>query len=355
MSPDTPSLWRHNVAAIVLDEAGHVLLGGNPGQNSHWHFPQGGVKEGESTLEALERELREEVGLRSFHVLAEYAGLRYEYRLKNEKSKRWLGQQQVYYLLRCPGVLPPTDCSGSGEFTATRWLRPAELTPKLFVSFKRDVVARALAHFFPGGHAFSPATCTPQLYRCRPGQLPEPPAAGTPLFAGGKPEAACHMAWQAPLRPGKKQRALAILLGMEGAGLKKCLRHTAHGRDALTTRYFADPRRYANLPEELLPLPGELSILALPADAAELALLPALLQRCQAAGVRTLALGLHISPEKQQARMDAAPATPWPTAWQALQAALAALPGPTYLLPADQAWYRDYLVNLLIGELLTGG
>lgn len=350
MSPAPPALWRHNVAAIVTDAAGNVLLGGTPGRSRHWHFPQGGVKPGESAAEALQRELSEEVGIRSYTVLAEYPGLRYEYRRHNEKRKRWLGQQQVYYLLRVPGVAPAADCSGSTEFTATRWVHHSGLDTAELAPFKRAVAAQALAHFFPGGGDFTPAQSTPLLYRCTAGQLPPPPVPGTPLFGGGKAEAACHMARLLPQRVGKKERWLVALLGMPGAGLKKALRHTAHALDPLTTRYAVEPGRYRGLPDELLPLPGELSLLALPTDAPELPALGAWLSRCRAEGVRTLCIGLHISRAKQLQRMEAkgkSADSSWEQDWCALQRTLAQLPGAVYLIPSDCAWYRDYLLSLL--------
>lgn len=353
MSDADPHLWRRNVAAILMDDEGNILLGGTPEKNTRWHFPQGGVKAGESDREAMLRELREEVGLHRCRILATYAGLRYEYRRKNKKSHRWLGQQQTYFLLHCPGVRPVADCSHSAEFSAVRWLPYTEIQAELFVPFKREVTMRAMAHFFPGGAPFSPLLSTIARYLHTPGQ--EPPQ-GTPLFAGKKSEALCHLSTLSPCRVKKSDRAFILLLGMEGAGLKKCLRRIAPSLDPLTTRYISDPRRYKAQPSELIPLPGELTILALPAEADECALLPPLTARLKAEGVRTLSIGLHISGAKQARRLaekGKSPSAPYATALQTLHSALASAPGERYLLPSDQAWYRDYLLTLLLESFLT--
>lgn len=346
------SEWRMNAAAVILDDAGNVLLGITPGKKQRMHFPQGGIKPGESPAEAALREVREEVGLRGCRVLAQYAGLRYEYRSKNKKSEHWLGQQQTYCLLRVPGICPPVDCSGSSEFSTACWLPPGELTPELFVPFKREVVAQVLAHFFAGGALRS--DCTTRRYLHTPGQSPEATQA---LIAGGKQEAEYHLAHQPPMRPGKQEKLCVVLLGMQGAGVKKSLRHIAHTLDPLTTRYFTDPRRYESLPAELLPLPGELSLLALPADASSSPLLPPLTRQLHAAGARCLSIGLHLSPEAQAKRLedkDKHPTLPYPQAVQQLHEALAQAPGTHYMIPADHARYRDYLLHLLLEEFFTG-
>jgi len=54
------------VAAVIRDDSGRILLARRP-DGAHmgglWEFPGGKVEPGESTVGALERELREELGL----------------------------------------------------------------------------------------------------------------------------------------------------------------------------------------------------------------------------------------------------------------------------------------------------
>lgn len=357
MSPLPHGAWRMNVAAIIMDDAGNILLG-RPAQGKKLHLPQGGVKAKESLQDALLREVREEVGLSHCRVLAEYAGLRYTYRRKNEKSKRWLGQQQAYYLLHCEGTCPAVDCSGSAEFADALWLPLAEIMPELFVSFKREAVMQALAHFFPAGAPGTGADilsrCTTQRYLYRPGS-PLPSPQPTPLFAGKREEALYHMAHTAPLRLRKKQRLLVILTGMEGCGIKKSLRNISHSLDPLSTRYYLYPKNYA----EATPAPGELCFLVLHTGK------PDKLREAEAAmqtaGVQVLKVALHLSRAKQLRRLSSKgtqPEQPWETAQQALASFLDATSTPSApwrLLPAEHGWYRDLLLlNLLRGAALAG-
>ena len=90
MSKEASGTWRINVAAIIRDAAGHILLGRKSLRSRYLHFPQGGVKQGESLQQAVLREIHEEVGIPpgSCTILAEFPGLRYTYRKKNKKRFR---------------------------------------------------------------------------------------------------------------------------------------------------------------------------------------------------------------------------------------------------------------------------
>jgi 8-oxo-dGTP diphosphatase len=64
--PDAPPRLRHGARALVIDHEDRILLLRVLVQDgsSVWITPGGGIEPGESPLEALERELVEEVGLR---------------------------------------------------------------------------------------------------------------------------------------------------------------------------------------------------------------------------------------------------------------------------------------------------
>ena len=55
--------FRENVGIIVANEKGQVLLAKRTGTPNAWQFPQGGINDQESVVDAMYRELHEELGL----------------------------------------------------------------------------------------------------------------------------------------------------------------------------------------------------------------------------------------------------------------------------------------------------
>lgn len=178
--------WRANVAAVLVDDGGRVLLGVAGNHSPYYHFPQGGVRRGETMREAVLRELGEETGLPcdGVRVVARYGGLRYRYRSKNRKRERWEGQEQTYFLLRWPGLFPENLKATGPEFVRLLCLPWQELEPALFVPFKQEVATAVLEHFFPAHlregectpaeiEAYWALACRTARYLSRSGQRPQ--------------------------------------------------------------------------------------------------------------------------------------------------------------------------------------
>lgn len=133
----------------MVDPAGRVLLCKSRGGRGYWHFPQGGVNEGESLQEALVREVGEEVGIppSAYMIVDSLDGLRYLYRQGHRKSHKWIGQQQTYFLLRCLREKPRITLDRTKEFVRARWMFPKDISMDMFTPSKRKVAGQVLIHF----------------------------------------------------------------------------------------------------------------------------------------------------------------------------------------------------------------
>ena len=97
--------FRANVGIILANTQGQVLWAKRIGHDS-WQFPQGGIDYGETPLDAMYRELYEEVGLYPQHVeLLAVTKDWLRYRLpkryvRTNHEPLCIGQKQKWFLLR---------------------------------------------------------------------------------------------------------------------------------------------------------------------------------------------------------------------------------------------------------------
>ena len=152
--------YRPNVGIVLVNSRNEVFWGKRVNQHA-WQFPQGGIQHGETPLQAMYRELEEEIGLQADHV--RLLGRTRDW-LRYEVPDRWMrrarpadrdvgaagrsayrGQKQIWFLLRMVG----RDCdvklraSGHPEFDAWRW-HDYWVPLDSVIDFKRDVYRQAL-------------------------------------------------------------------------------------------------------------------------------------------------------------------------------------------------------------------
>lgn len=147
--------FRPNVGIILSNSDGKVFWGKRIGQRS-WQFPQGGINEGETPLQAMYRELHEEIGLSEEHV--EVMGSTADwlkYRLPKHLIRRrsmpvCIGQKQVWYLLRLTSDDSCVNLRATEvpEFDGWRWVHHHRPIREV-VYFKRTVYERALDELSP--------------------------------------------------------------------------------------------------------------------------------------------------------------------------------------------------------------
>ncbi|MBJ06916.1 MAG: NUDIX domain-containing protein [Verrucomicrobiaceae bacterium] len=145
--------YRPNVALLLLDRDDQLLICERFKIEGAWQFPQGGMDQGETPLEALHREVEEEVGLppSSYEVLEWRAGYRYLFppRLRNGKKDWFDGQQQTYFLCRLKDGAPPINVDQQPrEFGSHTWVEPRLFDLRWLPPFKRQVHRQVLRDFF---------------------------------------------------------------------------------------------------------------------------------------------------------------------------------------------------------------
>ena len=142
--------FRPNVGIVLVNTRNEVFWAKRIREHA-WQFPQGGIKYGETPVQAMYRELQEEIGLKPDHVrmLGRTRGwLRYEVPrqwVRRDCRQTYRGQKQIWFLLRLVG----RDCdvclraSDHPEFDAWRWSdywAPLDAV----IDFKREVYKQAL-------------------------------------------------------------------------------------------------------------------------------------------------------------------------------------------------------------------
>ena len=147
--------YRANVGIVITNDKKQILLAKRFKQNG-WQLPQGGIDEDETELDALYRELREEVGLDPSHVtlIAKTPKwLRYELpdeHVRRTQKPKCIGQKQVWYLLKLDSSDDEIslDLHDDVEFDDWKWVDYWSPVDEV-INFKRDVYEDMLKALAP--------------------------------------------------------------------------------------------------------------------------------------------------------------------------------------------------------------
>ena len=106
----------HVSVAVMINSDNQVLLGQRPYPKSWegwWEFPGGKIEKGETPLEALKRELKEEIGISVINaekwIVRKYAYEDYEVILHFYKVTQWSGNIEAKEEQKISWVLPDNN------------------------------------------------------------------------------------------------------------------------------------------------------------------------------------------------------------------------------------------------------
>jgi len=126
----SPNNYRQNVAAVITNNNNEILICQRV-DNKAWQFPQGGVDNGETQINALFRELLEELGTINFKALSRTQKT-YKYKWPNMLNSRdnYIGQEQTYYLVKFLGEDSDFHIDNR-EFKAFKWTQKDDVLKKV--------------------------------------------------------------------------------------------------------------------------------------------------------------------------------------------------------------------------------
>ncbi len=143
--------FRPNVGIILCNQSNQLFWGHRIGHLDSWQFPQGGIQENETPIEAMFRELKEEIGLDPHQVRVigqtqEWLKYRLPRKLiRRNQPNHCIGQKQRWFLLQLTDekVNFAFDHTNQPEFDRWRWVEYWYPVNQV-VHFKRQVYYSAL-------------------------------------------------------------------------------------------------------------------------------------------------------------------------------------------------------------------
>ncbi len=142
--------YRANVAAILRNPEGKLLVCERVKEVGQWQFPQGSVDTNETLEEALVRELGEEISVEPHQYRIVLSKGPYFYNFSHGQTKKgFAGKEQLYFLCDFSDINESVRVeTAKPEFRAYRWIRPQEFQLAWLPAFKHEVYRNVFWDFF---------------------------------------------------------------------------------------------------------------------------------------------------------------------------------------------------------------
>ena len=144
-----PEGYRKNVAVIVRDPSNGKLLFCRRCESDNWQFPQGGIDNGEDVMEAMYRELYEEVGLDKDDInIVAISKEWITYDIPTSIRIKFKGQIQKWYFVDLVSPKEKIDLNQDPkpEFDKYEWVTYWYPLGKI-IDFKKEAYRKVLIEF----------------------------------------------------------------------------------------------------------------------------------------------------------------------------------------------------------------
>jgi len=144
--------YRRGVGITLFNKEGKVFVGARFGSPDRWQMPQGGIEENEDPLEAVFREMEEEIGTRNAEILETLnTWLHYDvpdYLVPKLWDGKYRGQKQKWIAFRFLGEDSDIklDAFDKPEFKEWKWVEIEELID-IAMPFKRHAYEHIMRSF----------------------------------------------------------------------------------------------------------------------------------------------------------------------------------------------------------------
>lgn len=139
---------RRGIGAIILDKNGDVIVFQRRDFPESWQSPEGGVDEGETPIEALVRELYEEVNLKKdeYAIIGETKEF-IPYLFDSGKKFGFDGQEKKFYLVKLKADKEfKFDNTDEIEFMSSKIIKAKDILERI-PTFKKEMYEKVLREF----------------------------------------------------------------------------------------------------------------------------------------------------------------------------------------------------------------
>ena len=146
------SEYRPNVAMIIVSEnypeKKEIFIAQRNDLLDIWQFPQGGIDEGEEVVEALFREMEEEIGTNDAKIVGEYPEwISYDFPEKiAQKMRPYKGQTQRYFLVKLAKGAKLNLATEHPEFSEYKYVSVTDVLEHT-AHFKKPVYEKVISYF----------------------------------------------------------------------------------------------------------------------------------------------------------------------------------------------------------------